>query len=200
MLFLQIGPWQRRVIALSDWLYRRLNGLDHPRSQVGPVLRFKIEASRRIMRLADGTVVRRGDRIGVLHLDNQRVVSLHDEGLPPGAIGLEFRRRLLASLAELAMRTDTGGSLANVRAFTATTIHHHALVRLGFEPALGHSRGSAIIGGYQRALLASLHPQGHVRLDAVSRRRAHKLWISCEALRIRFHRSSDLRRVRTPPG
>ncbi len=111
MLFLRIRSWRRRAIVLSDWLYRRLNGLDQPRSQVGPVLRLKVETSRRAVRLADGTVVHRGDRIGVLHLNNLRVVSLHDEGLAPGAIGFEFRRRLLASLGELARRCLLTNSL-----------------------------------------------------------------------------------------
>lgn len=200
MLILRTGSWQRRAIMLSDWLYRRLNGLDHPRSQVGPVLRLKVQTSRRAVRLADGTVVHRGDRIGVLHLDNRRVVRLHDAGLPPGAVGLEFRRRLLASLGELARLTDPGGSLANVRAFTATTIRHHALGRLGFEPALGSSGESAFAGAYQRALLASLLPGGRVRLDTVTRLRARQLWMSCGALRAWFHPLRDLRRVRTRPG
>src|SRR5439155_841976 len=78
------------------------------------------------------------------------------------------------------------GPLAGVRAFTATTILHHALGRLGFEPARGSSRGSALIGAYQRALLASLRPAGRARLDASVRRHARQLWVSREALLARF--------------
>ena len=75
--------------------------------------------------------------------------------------------------------------------FTATTILHHALARLGFEPARGSSRGSALIGAYQRALLASLRPAGRARLDASVRRHARQLWLSREALLVRFRSQED---------
>ncbi len=139
----------------------------------------------------DGTVVRRGDPIGVIHLNNERVVTLHTDGLEPGAIGFRFRRQFVASLRELTRLAAPGGSLADVRAFTATTILHHGLGRLGFEPAREGSGGSAIAGAYQRALLASLRPAGSARLDASVRRRARQLWMSREALRARFQHSED---------
>ena len=138
----------------------------------------------------DGAVVRRGDPIGVIHLNNERVVSLHAEGRGSEAIGFEFRRQFLASLRELATLSDLG-PLAGVRAFTATTILHHALGRLGFEPARGSSRGSALIGAYQRALLASLRPAGGARLRASIRRHARQLWVSRAALRSRFGGRED---------
>ena len=138
----------------------------------------------------DGTVVRRGDPIGVIHLNNERVVSLHANRLRGQTTGLEFRRQFLASLRELATLSDLGPR-AGVRAFTATTILHHALGRLGFEPARGSSRGSALIGAYQRALLASLRPAGRARLDASVRRHARQLWLSREALLVRFRGQED---------
>jgi len=170
--------WQRWPIAAYDRLFRWLNGLDRPGCQVGPVLRLKVRASRRDVRLMDGTVVHRGDPIGVIHLNNERVVSLHANRLRGQTTGLEFRRQFLASLRELATLSDLG-PLAGVRAFTATTILHHALGRLGFEPARGSSRGSALIGAYQRALLASV------------RRHARQLWLSREALLVRFRGHED---------
>jgi len=177
--------WQHWPIAAYDRLFRWLNGLDRPGSHVGPVLRLKVRPSRRDVRLMDGTVVHRGDPIGVIHLNNERVVSLHANRLRGQTTGLEFRRQFLASLRELATLSDLG-PLARVRAFTATTILHHALGRLGFEPARGGSRESALIGAYQRALLASLRPAGRARLDASIRRHARQLWVSREALLARF--------------
>jgi len=135
--------WQRWPIAAYDRLFRWLNGLDRPGCQVGPVLRVKVRPSRREVRLMDGTVVRRGDPIGVIHLNNERVASFHADRLRGRATGLEFRRRFLASLRELAALSDLG-SLAGVRAFTATTILHHAVARVGFEAARGRSRGFAL--------------------------------------------------------
>jgi hypothetical protein len=197
MLLLRGRAWQRWPIAVADRLYRRLNGLDHPRCQVGPVLRLKVRTSRRNVRLGDGTVVHRGDPIGALHLNNERVLGLHHECLPPTALGLEFRRRLLASLDELARLTDPGASLEHVVSFTATTVRHRGLGRLGFQPALGGSAGSAIIGAYQRAVCASLRPGERTRLDAPIRRRARarQLWIPREELRTRFHHGHDRQRT-----
>jgi hypothetical protein len=195
------GLWRRWAIVAYDRLYRWLNGLDRPGAQVGPILRLTVRPSRRTVRLMDGTVVRRGDPIGVLHLNNERVVRLHADGLPPGAIGIRFRRHLFASFRELTRLAAPGGSLAQVRAFTATTILHHGLGRLGFEPARDGSRGSAIAGAYQRALLASLRPAGSARLDASVRHRARQLWMSRDALEARFHNPQHRPgEVRTPPA
>jgi hypothetical protein len=189
-----LGSWQRWSIALYDRLYRRLNGLDRPASEVGAVLRVAVRRSRRAVQLTDGTVVRRGDSVGVIHLNNERVVALHAGGLRPEAIGLEFRRQLLTSLHELARLTDLERSLTGVRAFHATTIFHHGLVRLGFAGVPGGSRGSALAGAYQRALLASLRPRGRARLDAWMRHRARQVWISRTALRARFRHHERLKK------
>src|SRR5512143_3314163 len=118
------GLWRRWPIVAYDRVYRWLNGLDRPGAQVGPILRLTVRTSRRTVRLMDGTVVRRGDPIGVIHLNNERVVTLHAVGLQPGAIGIRFRRQLVASFRELTRLAAPGGSLAQVRAFTATTILH----------------------------------------------------------------------------
>jgi hypothetical protein len=181
--------WLRWPIAAYDRLYRWLNGLDRPGSLVGPVLRVHVRRSRRTVRLGDGSVVRRGDPIGIIHLNNERVVALHAGGRRPETAGLQLRRQFVLSLRELARLTDAGGPLAPVKAFTASTIFHHGMRRLGFEPARGSAPGSALVGAYQRALLAVLHPGGGGRLDARIRDRAEQLWISREVLRARFRAS-----------
>ena len=99
------GAWpfaNRWLVAPYDRVYRFLHNLDSAASEVGPVVRVKVRRSHRTLHLADGTIIRRGDRIGVLHLNNDRVVALHAAGLPSIAVGLEFRRQLLASLDALA--------------------------------------------------------------------------------------------------
>jgi hypothetical protein len=178
------GSWQRRPIAAYDRLYRWLYGLDQPTSIVGPVLRLAVRRSRRTVRLADGGVVHRGDLIGVLHLNNERVVLLRESHERRESTGLEFRRQFFASLAELARLTDPGYPLAGIRAFTATTIFHHGLRRAGFAVARGDASGSALVGAYQRALLGALNPSG--RRSGVMRGRAQHLWISRGALRAAF--------------
>lgn len=171
------GPWYRWVVIAYDQLYRLVNGLDRSRALVAPILRLKIRPTRRSVRLADGTEVRRGERIGVIHLNNERVAALRAGHRSPTPTGFEFRRQLITSLHELARLSAAGCPLSAVRAFTATTIFHRGLKRLGFEAAPGGRAGSAIAGGYQRALLASLAP-GQARGHGSTRIRAEQLWMS----------------------
>lgn len=179
-------PWYRWPITVYDRLYRLAFGLDRPAAQVGPAVRLAVQRCRRTLRLADGTVVRPGDLIGVLHLHNERVAALHGGGVDPWAVGLQIRRQVLASLRELAGLAEAGGRLAGLRAFTATTIFHRGLRRLGFEPAASDHARFPLAGAYQRALLASLHPDGPERLSASSFQRAERLWISRQRLRAMY--------------
>src|SRR6266446_4453202 len=104
--------WCRAAIPAYDWLYRVAHRLNAPVSEVGPVLRVEIRRSRWSLRLSDGTAIRRGDPVGFLHLNNDRVVALHSDGLSPISVGLEFRRRLIDSLLALAELAGTDGRLA----------------------------------------------------------------------------------------
>src|SRR5262245_57754649 len=115
----------RYPIAMYDRLYRWLHDLDRPEARFGPVVCLKIARSRRDVCLDDGCMVRRGEPIGVIHLNNERIAALHAATPLPGAVGFLFRSQFVASLRELAAHADQAGSLAHVRAFTATTIIHH---------------------------------------------------------------------------
>jgi hypothetical protein len=174
--------WYRWPIALYDRLYRLCHGLDRPGSQVGPAIRLELRRRRRPLELADGTRLAPGDRIGVIHLNNEQVAALHADAGSIRMVGLRFRRLFIASLRELARRAEPGGPLADVRAFAATTIFHRGLGRLGFESALAGNRASALGVLYQRALLTCLHPAGPARLGAATYEQARCLWISREQL------------------
>jgi hypothetical protein len=183
----RIRSWRRWPIAVYDRAYRWANGLDRPGSRVGSVLRVTVRRSRGAVRLPSGALVRRGALVAVIHLDNERVAALRDRASRPEAVGFEFRRRFVASLAELAALTDPDGPLREVRACSATTILHRGLARMGFEPAIGDSGGSALAGAYQRALRSLLRPgRGGF---APARHRARRLWISRDALRTRYRSS-----------
>lgn len=171
-----------RAIALYDRLYRSWYDLDNPRAEVGPALRVEIRRCYRPLRLPDGTLVRAGERVGVIHLNNDRVAALHANGLPPIATGLEFRRQLLASLGALATLARPEGRLSAVAAFSATTIFHRGLRRLGFGVEPGGLLWPSVTATYQRALLASLRPAGALRLKTAAYARAERLWISRERL------------------
>ena len=173
--------WYRRGVAIYDKVYRALHGLERAGAQVPPILTLEVVRSVRRLTLRDGTEIRVGDRIGALHLNNARLAALHGDRVSELAVGLEFRRELFASLRVLAERARPGGPLAGVVAFSALTILHHGLPRIGFERDPRGPAWPRLTSVYQRALLASMHPNGY---DA-SRRvgaRAQRLWISRRAL------------------
>jgi hypothetical protein len=178
-------PRYRYVVAFYDRIYRFVHGLDDSAS-VGPALCVKIRRCRRARTLPDGTVLQAGDRIGILHLNNDRVTAIHLDGGTPMAVGLEFRRLLMLSLRTLAARATDGGPLAEVRAFEAVTIFHQALQRLGFVPAPRGPAWPRLVGAYQRALLASLHPDGLGRLHRSSYARSRRLWLTRQTLLSRY--------------
>jgi hypothetical protein len=177
------STWRHWPIAIWDRIFRIAKGLDRPRAKVGPVFRLEVRRWRRDVRFGDGTALRRGDRAGVIHLDNEEVVRLHRIGRPETATGLELRRLVVASLAELARRAAPGGPLDDVRAFAALTIYPYGLERLGFERDLERT-GSAVVAAYQRALVAWLFPGAQGRM--AHRLRAQLLWIPRERLLARY--------------
>jgi hypothetical protein len=177
----------RWLIALYDRVYRVLHSLDSLASEVGPAARIEVRRCHRTLHLADGTTIRRGDRIGVLHLNNDRVAALHADGRPPIAVGLEFRRQLLASLYALARLAGPGGWLSQVEAFEATTIFFHQWLRgLGFEAEHDGLAWPGLVAAYQRALLACLRPAGPAQRGRATYRHAQRLWISREMLLARY--------------
>jgi hypothetical protein len=192
-------PRYRFVVLLYDALYRVLHGLHRPESEVGPALRIELRRSRRRRRLPDGTAVGRGARIGVLHLNNARIAALHDHGAPSPTIGLELRRLVLASLEALALLASPGGPLADVAAFRATTIFHRGLQRLGFRGTAHGLVWPRLVGIYQRAFLASLHPAGAARLRQGADRRARCLWMSRAELIARYGRVAPAGTVSAAP-
>jgi hypothetical protein len=181
-------PWYRLAVLAYDRLYRACHRLDTPASQVGPALRIEVRPSRRTRVLPDGTRIRRGERVGVIHLNNARIAGMHTNGLAPLGVGLEFRRQLLASLQDLAGLAVPGGPLGDITAFVATTIFHRGLARLGFQPEGDGWLWPHLVAAYQRALLASLHPARTFRMRDATYRRARRVWIARDALVSRFAR------------
>ena len=185
--------WYRAAIPAYDWIYRVAHRLNAPVSEVGPVLRVEVRRSRWSLRLSDGTAIQRGVLVGFLHINNDRVVALHSDGLSPIAVGLEFRRRLIASLQALAAQADADGRLAHLSAFAATTIFHGGLGRLGFETEAGGLRWPKVVASYQRALMTSLHGDAPIGLHGSTYQHAERVWISRPKLIERYGAARRLR-------
>jgi YkoP domain len=116
----------------DDRVYRSLWGSTGRGRKLAQHCASGYERTRREVTLRDGTRIR-GDLVGVLHLNNPRLTAIHLEGRGLLTVGLEFHRWLIAALGELARLAAVAGPLAQVRAFTAITISHRGLVRLGFR-------------------------------------------------------------------
>ncbi len=181
-------PPYRWAVMLCDRAYRWVHGLDRPAAQVGPAVRVEIRRIRRARTLADGARLVPGDRVGLLHLNNSRIAAIHVDGRSPWSVGLEFRRQLVASAHTLAMLAADDGPLGDVAAFSATTIFHEALARLGFAAEPNAPAWPRLVAAYQRALLVSIHPAGAPRLSRATYRNAPRLWLSRDALLARYGR------------
>lgn len=178
-------PFYRPVVLVYDRLYRLWHRLDGPLAWRASALCVQIRPLRRPASLADGTCLACGTLVGILHLDNARIVMLHTSGASPMSVGLALRREMLASLGALA-RAVGDGALGDVRAFAATTIFHEGLARLGFQPEPGAPAWPSLVAAYQRALLASLHPVSRLRLRRKAYRQSRRLWLPREVLLSRF--------------
>ena len=173
---------------VNDLVYRWLHGLTDPAAEVGEALRVGVLRYRGPrLALADGTEIRPGDRIGILHLNNERVARLHAAGGETPTAGLKFRRAFVASLTELARRVLATDRYAGVKAFTAQTIFHHGTQRLGFEilPPAGLLRGR-FVAAYERHVLGRYHPLGRRGASRTRFNEARAIWISRSELLRRY--------------
>lgn len=178
-------PLYRWAIVTYDRLYRAWHGLAQPASEVGVALRIELRRSSHPVQLRDGTVVRRGDSIGVLHLNNDRVATLGASRTSIAA-GLELRRHLVASLHVLAERCRTDRQFACIHAFSATTIYYRGLNGLGFEEGSDWLWWPRLVGAYQHSLSAVLRRQSGRLGRGAERRNAKRLWLSRTTLIDRY--------------
>ena len=171
-----------------DFAYRWLHGLTDPASAVGPVLRVRVTRHRgRPLILGDGTSIRRGDPIGDIHLDNERMAALHEGGRRSRWAGLAFRRAFHASLEALAEAVGNAPRYRGVTAFTATTIFHKGTDLMGFEiRPLSRRFAARLVAAYERSLISRFHPLGRQRPGRFRFGEARQIWISREELIRRY--------------
>lgn len=154
----------------------------------------------RPLRLTDGSRLRWGDRVLLLHLHSDSLTALRHEAASAAALGLALRRGVEASLVVLAERLATHPELAGVRAVGAVTHLWHRTHRLGFDSyPLWSGRWARLVAAYQGSLVREHVPlrAGRARgRQAAGRNEARWIWISTEALIRRYRLAAS----RVPTG
>jgi hypothetical protein len=132
--------------------------------------------------LRDGTVVRRGDLVGELHVDNRRAAALH-EGRKAA---FRYRREVFRALPALARDLRTRPEYEPIQAVGGPSLFWEEAILAGFEhrPLPAFSRWW--LGWWERFLLARYHPAGRARLAEGNRREIRQIWITRRTLLERY--------------
>ncbi len=129
----------------------------------GPALTFR-----------DGTVVRSGDVLGELHIDNRRAQALHEGGKG----GLRYRREVFRLLPVLARDLRTRPEYQGVQAVGGQSLFWEEAAHAGFEhwPLPAFTRWW--LTWWERSLLARYHPRGRARLAEGRRTELRQAWMT----------------------
>jgi hypothetical protein len=107
------------IIRFDHWLSDRY-GIQTFTQDEKCILRFAIAKSPRDLVLDDGTQVRKGEVVGVLHFWNEHIPPMPPEG-PGFAWGMEFYHRLRRSLRDFVAFMEHEPSLQGIRVFCGET-------------------------------------------------------------------------------
>lgn len=183
------------VVGNADRLLRRRQGVREFTRDPSCLLRFAIAEAPRDLALADGTRIRAGDPVIMLHLWNEQLPRFFTRGAD-FRWALLIQRRLLASLRALARHLVDDPALQRVAAIGACVAFGrqrprwqicHAARRFGFElieveaPHALHRLGEAIL---LWALARAFNPAA-LRRHCFRRVRA-EVWISRAVLLRRY--------------
>ncbi|HYM66568.1 MAG TPA: hypothetical protein VEW68_04705, partial [Patescibacteria group bacterium] len=146
------AAWERLMLRLHRLRPAREGGL------------FRFEVIRykgRDHRLADGTLVRHGDLVVELHLDNRAFVAMRSR---PGYSTWKAVHELRLDLAALGSRIRSG-ELGQVAAFHGVSVLGPAGRLLGFESEeLPHNWRNAFLFYFMAGIDAVYHPAGLERI------------------------------------
>ncbi|OAT81824.1 hypothetical protein A6M21_10560 [Desulfotomaculum copahuensis] len=114
--------------------------------------------------LPDGVVLRAGDPVGELHLNNNLLREITARGRTPERIALLTLKELRRSLPALAGYVRQTPRYRDIKALLGLTMLHQGTERLGFIKIELPSGLRRIARWYQGWLLVLMHPEGRRRL------------------------------------
>jgi hypothetical protein len=175
-----------------DSVYQKVRGLQ----PVGPLLYVQKTRYKGPQRqLGDGTLLRPGQPVGLLHLNNRGLEQAQQGG---GHHGFVFARLMLQALASLAQAVRQDSSLNAVTGFHGITwIPPHGR-RVGFEARqLPMNWRTWLLGWYFRLILYAFNPSSLRQADRQAARQdpekprrleVYEFWLSREQLLEKFDR------------
>ncbi len=149
--------------------------------------------------LPDGTLIRRGDRLGELHFRNEVVSALQAEAPGPVRALALMRARALDDFSRLAVGFEADPALKEVQALFGETLLWRTVCRLGFwaMPVRGRAR-RRVVSTYQRLLVRHYSPAGWARLKRLGATETRVVWISRAQLLRLYGPGTDPHRRRHP--
>ncbi len=189
----------RAAVRGLDTLVRRAYHVREFTQDEGCILRTALGRSAREITLSDGTRIEKGEVVGELHLWNEHLPRMDEEG-PSLEWALKTYRLLIASLKRLAAYLEDEPQFESVRAFrgeaafSKESLEGSALFeRLGFDLVRTDRAGKLKRFGefwenvYAWGLIWTFNPGSLRRKEFFHLERA-QLWISRQALLERYGR------------
>jgi hypothetical protein len=150
-----------KLIDLVDLFYEKLFKLQ----RIGALLKVRFTSFKgREFCLPDGTVIKKGDAIGEIHLDSKEMSLFFKDGTKILEAGFLFLKNLKKSLKELAEFASTDGK-KTLKAFRGMTLFHKGSERMGFAVLpIRNPVERFFIKAYLNLLMIRFHPLGLSRI------------------------------------
>lgn len=200
----ELGAWAGKpLVRQLDRVLRKLFGIQEFSADPQCIFRISVATSAEDFKLPDGTPVRRGERIGDLHLWNEHLPQIPASGVDLGWAA-QMRHQGTLSFAELARTVRCDPRLQDVKAWRAVVaprskqqfrLVDRLMRTVGFEPAEAwrgnllsrwHDLGDDVL----RWLLTWTYNPGGMRSRAFLKQR-QAYWISQPALLSRYPQAAD---------
>ncbi|MFE6794701.1 polysaccharide deacetylase family protein [Paenibacillus chitinolyticus] len=164
-------PEKHRGLALRAWmlwerLFHRLYRIQ-PGDSEHRFLHYRIRAYHgQELILDDGEIIRPGDKVAELHLDNEWLRQAGSQSSSMMKLAVQMIRAMDKSMPRLAHRLLTDPALADLKGVYGISMIHRGTKQFGFTVLPLHNRlwrWSSTL--YLRFLLGMLHPGGFGRLQ-----------------------------------